>query len=306
VGDSELLFGQSLSDLCERVSTPNAEDAAGQRFERFIEATGCEIVPAGKMDTDRLLQMYFAPSPPFEIAKNKKNEFPDAIALITLEDWARQNNKKLLAITKDKGWLDFASNSEWIFTEQDLAAGLEMLQDDAEVARGIVVNFLTRMAKDEDIPASERLQQNITRCVEDLMPIAEGNSAFHMDTPIANVEFKSFDVDLDERGIVIVESSKDAIIARVPIDVEARATATFEFQVKDEREYIPIGSGTGDITWKFEAGAVLTIIGEYTSTPPELELDDVEMVDTPVSVYFGDVELDIDFDDHYDGYDGQK
>jgi PIN domain len=301
VGDSELLFEQAYWDLLEKADTPNAAEAAQKRLDRFLEATGCEIISANKADMDRLIKMYFDPSAPFETSKNKKSEFPDAIALITMEDWAKQNNKKLLAITKDQGWIDFAAKSDWIFTEQDLAVGLEMLQDDAEIARGIVTSFLNRMENGEEPAALERFQSDIKYEVDDLMPNADGNSGFHMDTPIANVEFKSVQIvhDGDGYDLTIVESSKDAIVARLPIEIEARATATFEFQIKDEGDYLPVASGSGDMTWKFEAGAVLTIIGDYTSTPPALELDDVEMVDAPESVDFGYVEMDIDPDDRY-------
>jgi hypothetical protein len=302
VGDSELLFEQSYWDLCERAATPDAAGAAQRRFDRFLEMTGCEIIPANKADMDRLIKMYFDPSAPFENSKNKKNEFPDAIALITMEEWAKENNKKILAITKDEGWVNFAAQSEWIFTEQNLAAGLEMLQDDAEIARGIVMNFLTRIENGDEPAALELLQRDIKDEVNDLMPNAEGNSGFHMETTTASVEFKSVQLDHDDHGydLMIVECSKDAIVARVPIRVEARATADFVFQVKDEGEYFPVGTGSGDMTWKFEAGAVVTILGDYTSTPPTLELDDVEMVDAPDAVDFDYVEFDIDPDDSYD------
>ena len=145
VGDSELLFEQPYWDLLEKADTPNAAEAAQKRFDRFLEATGCELISANKADMDRLLKMYFGPSAPFETSKNKKNEFPDAIALITMEDWAKENDKKLLAITKYDG--ETCPECDCIFTEQDLALGLEMLQDDAEIARGIVTSFLNRMKR---------------------------------------------------------------------------------------------------------------------------------------------------------------
>jgi hypothetical protein len=301
VGDSELLFEQRYWDLLEKSDTPNAVEAAQRRFDRFLEATGCEIISANKADMDRLIKMYFDPSAPFETSKNKKNEFPDAIALITMEDWAKQNNKKLLAITKDQGWIEFAAESDWIYTEQDLAAGLEMLQDDAEIARSIVTNFLNRMENGEEPDALERFESEIKYAVEDLMPNADGNSGFHMDTPIADVEFKSVQIvhDGDGYDLTIVESSKHAVVARLPIEVEARATATFEFQIKDEGDYLPVASGSGDMTWKFEVGAVLTIVGDHTLTPSIMELDDVELVDAPANVNFGYVEIDIDLDDRY-------
>jgi hypothetical protein len=51
------------------------------------------------------------------------------------------------------------------------------------------------------------------------------------------------------------------------------------------------------MTWKFEVGAVLTIVGDHTLTPSIVELDDVEPVDAPANVNFGYVEIDIDLDD---------
>jgi hypothetical protein len=176
-----------------------------------------------------------------------------------------------------------------------------MLQDDAEIARGIVSNFLNRIENGEEPAALESFRSNIKYEVDDLMPSADGNSGFYMDTPIADVEFRSVQIvhDGDGYDLTIVESSKDAVVARVPIQIEARATAAFEFQIKDEGDYLPVASGSGDMTWKFEAGAVFTISGDYTSKPPALELDDVELVDAPKSVDFGYVEIDIHPDDRY-------
>ncbi|MDA9437050.1 hypothetical protein [Bradyrhizobium sp. CCBAU 51627] len=55
VGDSELLFEQPYWDLLNKADTPAASEAAQKRLDRFLEATGCEIVPAGKADMDRLI-----------------------------------------------------------------------------------------------------------------------------------------------------------------------------------------------------------------------------------------------------------
>ena len=154
---------------------------------------------------------------------------------------------------------------------------------------------------------TNRLRSNVSQTeikheVDDMMPNAEGNSGFHMETTIANLDFKSVQLVHDGRRVRLDDrrTSKDAIVARVPIEIEARTTADFVFQVKDEGEYFPVGSGCGDMTWKFEAGAVLTIFGDYASTPPTFELGDVEMVDAPDGVDFGYVEFDIDPDDRYD------
>jgi PIN domain-containing protein len=117
-----------------------AGDAAKKRLETFLNNAGCIIVTADKADIKELIKRYFAPSAPFEQSGKKKNEFPDAIALLSLEAWAKSNDKKILAISDDGGWVDFAKNSEFIDVERDLAAALQKLQkhtEQAELISGI-------------------------------------------------------------------------------------------------------------------------------------------------------------------------
>ena len=76
VKELEATFAQALSP----------RDAAEGRMETFCVNTGCEIIPADQADMKRLIAAYFEPSAPFEGSGKKKNEFPDAIALMTLED----------------------------------------------------------------------------------------------------------------------------------------------------------------------------------------------------------------------------
>ena len=42
-----------------------------------------------------------------------------AIALITLEAWAKEKDQKILAISEDQGWADFAGNSDWKDVEKE-------------------------------------------------------------------------------------------------------------------------------------------------------------------------------------------
>src|SRR5438067_874288 len=56
VGASELLFEKPYWDLSEKAVTPDATEAARKRFDRFLEATGCEIIPADMADMARLIK----------------------------------------------------------------------------------------------------------------------------------------------------------------------------------------------------------------------------------------------------------
>lgn len=53
---------------------------------------------------------YFKKLPPFE--ERKKAEFPDAIALSALENWAASEGTEMIVVSADAGWLDVAAQSE--------------------------------------------------------------------------------------------------------------------------------------------------------------------------------------------------
>jgi hypothetical protein len=61
------------------------EDAVKARLSEFMQKSGCTMVAADKADMKQLLKMYFDSLPPFEPSGKKRKEFPDAIALLTLE-----------------------------------------------------------------------------------------------------------------------------------------------------------------------------------------------------------------------------
>ena len=64
-------------------------DLAGDRLKEYYKWIGAEVLNSNAyVDFERLMSMYFETKAPFEGGKNKKNEFPDAIALISLEAWA--------------------------------------------------------------------------------------------------------------------------------------------------------------------------------------------------------------------------
>ena len=100
---------------------PTAEDTAKNRLESFIEETNAEIILADTIEIKNLVARYFKFLPPFEETGKKKNEFPDAFALMSLENWAEDNQQKILAVAKDRGWQKFATDSNWIDIEDDLA-----------------------------------------------------------------------------------------------------------------------------------------------------------------------------------------
>lgn len=81
-----------------------------QRIQGFLQRCNAIVVRAtGTVDPSALVQAYFEARLPFEA--KKKSEFPDAIALLSLEAWARERNTSVLFVTSDKGCQAFCAAS---------------------------------------------------------------------------------------------------------------------------------------------------------------------------------------------------
>jgi hypothetical protein len=277
----------ALREINNRVLEPR--DAAANGLKRWVEATGCEIVRAEDANMKRLIGMYFTPGAPFEKGEKKKYEFPDAIALITLEDWAKKNQKKILAITQDKGWIAFAEKSDWIDTETDLSSALQRFQKHTESARQVVANLLSAVGRGERKDVLDEIEERVADAVGEMNPYAEASSAFNYDFDFVEMSFKSmYIVKTDENTFEfqIVQTGKDEIVARLAVEITAEAQASFNYYLHDEGDRVGIGNSSEKVETTFEAGVLITLQGDF---PDNYELTDVELVDAADSVDFGDI-----------------
>jgi hypothetical protein len=84
-------------------------EIAARRVEEFYERCDAMILPADEASTREVLDRYFSHEPPFAASGDKKQEFPDAYALVSLEKWAEAQNFKVLAVSHDRGWKESAT-----------------------------------------------------------------------------------------------------------------------------------------------------------------------------------------------------
>jgi len=182
---------QAVNKILTSEVTP--EEAAQKRLETFIEATGAIVVEAKNANMNELIKLYFKPSAPFEDNQKKKNEFPDAIALISLEVWARRNNKKLLAVSEDKGWEGYAASSNQIDVEKDLSQAFQNFQEHVEHAKRIVLSLLNDLCNDENPDLLREIDQHIEQEVESLQPDAEADSHVAYEVDQVDASYNDFE-----------------------------------------------------------------------------------------------------------------
>ncbi|MCA6115206.1 DUF4935 domain-containing protein [Bradyrhizobium sp. WSM 1738] len=72
-----------------------------------------------------MLRRYFTIEPPFSRGELKKTEFPDALALLSLEAWASRHHTTVLLVSRDTDWQAFAAASKHLVVIADLSAALD-------------------------------------------------------------------------------------------------------------------------------------------------------------------------------------
>lgn len=268
----------------------------------FVEATGADVVPATLCTTDVLLKSYFESAAPFERTGDKKNEFPDALALLSLEQWARTNGKTILAVSADQGWKTFADTSEHIFVESDLAAALQVVQDHTEAAATAINEFLHRVVGGELDDAKASINEMLADALIEWDFDIEAASAFRWEVDTTELRFESFQLieHGDAHGVTIVRLAADEIVVRVNIEITATAVAEFSLYIWDsvDREEVGMGSTSAASEETFQAAVLITLEGAIDGPLEQLSVENVEVVEGLDSVDLGEIELD--YGDHED------
>lgn len=303
--EAELASGEAGEALAAQVAAlPEPKVVAGQRLQAFFDANGAKNIPATLAPMEALVKGYFAPSPPFEATGAKKSEFPDAIALLSLEAWAKEKGKTILAVSADKGWQAFAEGSAHIDVEADFAKGLAILQEHAEAAQACVGKWLAAVEGGALPDQANYLECRLTDSLGEWNFEARGDGLFVIEQEGSRLEFQSF-TRHEEGGrldIDIVRMGSNEVVARVSGRMAANASADFSLSVWDgiDKDLVSMGSQNVDKDIEFDAAILLTLQGDLAGDPQGLDLGDAEVVESVEAVDFGEVEMDYGDDGHDD------
>jgi hypothetical protein len=254
---------------------------------------------------DELVKSYFSATPPFDAAGAKKSEFPDAIALLSLEAWARKSGKRILAVSEDGGWAEFAATSDYIDVEKDFAKALQIVQEHAEEAQARIASILAAI----DEGTLPRLAVDIESGLRDAMPHwpvhGEGSGSFYLELDSAELKYESHTLTKDDDGydITIVRMGSSQIVARIGAQFSGTARADFSLSVWDsvDKEHVGMGSESAELEVEFDGAFLLTLSGDFTEHPDEaLDVEDIEIVEAPDDFDFGEVEFQPDPSDYED------
>ena len=277
-----------------------------ERFNQFVEATSLEVVEAQDyLIVSDLIQKYFKSEPPFSETGKKKNEFPDAIALISLEAWVTKNKTKVIVVTSDNDWKSFCKSSEQLCASDDFAGalGLFQLQDADDICK-----YLSEKYESGDL---ENVKEAIFNALEykiydyDFNIYPEAESPYRYEEEITEIKVNEFQLKLLESPNIVfrpINFDDDSLTVEARLSVDINVECSFSFSVYDsiDKEDVGIGGNTVNIQADLEVEVLITFVGNLSKIGAEVEVDDVEIeVKTP-TIDFGFVKPD--WGDGYDDY----
>lgn len=268
---------------------------ASERFSQFIEATSLEIIEAQDyLIVSELIQKYFRAEPPFAENGKKKNEFPDAIALISLETWANKNQTKIIVVTSDNDWKNFCKCSERLYYSDDFAGVLGLFQKADDLCRHLSQQYENGVLEDVKQAVFNALNDNIYEM--DIYPAA--NSSFNYEQEVTKINVNGFEFELLESPNIIfrpVNFDDDRLIVESKLSVDVNVECIFSFYVYDslDKDYVRIGGYNVNTQANLEVEILITFAGDFKRVGAQVKVDEVEVeMKTPTSIDFGDIEPD--------------
>jgi hypothetical protein len=298
----------ALQGVVDAIAAPDKHAEA--QLKAFVEATGAEIISVGKVAIKDLLHGYFGKKPPFS-TQGKKDEFPDAISLLALEAWAKEHDRKILAVSKDCDWKAFSEHCERIDCVDDLGMAMATLVAARQASEEDAWRVLQAVEVDDPPELRAELTGQLQSAVEVLTPYAEfdgpmpgedeGVMMSLLDFNITGVADRSASLD-------IVRVRPAGFVMRVPVEIKARAFADIHFSIYDsiDKDHVPMGSTDVECDVEFEASALIDCekheidLGEGKKEA-SYKIVSAELIDAPHSVDLGYIDYslageDDDFD----------
>jgi len=279
-------------------------EIADQRLNKFYEWIGGEIICSSNyVDLSLLMDLYFGTKAPFESAKDKKNEFPDAIALLSVEGWAEENNLNVIAVSQDKGWITYSENSKRITVIPSLSVALEKFQPHNEVA-----SIIASIREDSLLDEPNHILEQITSAISASLEVAdinvEASSSFYFDYDDIYATYLKHYFETDESGLVkvnIIRINDKHITLKVTAVVDCSINVSFDFSIRDsiDKEYVGMGGASCEMESTYTTDIIVTLTGDFTRGIESIDAKEIEVMETLEYADFGEVEPD--WHSHEDG-----
>ncbi|MFT4756854.1 MAG: hypothetical protein ACI91R_001504 [Vicingaceae bacterium] len=291
--DHVFFDGSALNDAKKLiVDSEEIDGLASSRLDAFLVNTGALQIDCDNfISVSELLKKYFANEAPFSETGKKKNEFPDAIILMAVEEWAEKEGKAVLAVAKDKDWERYCNDSSNIDYIEDFSQGLSLFNT-ATAPYALLANLKTALENSQAKKFLTLIENQLESALSGFIPNQEADSHFYWEPEGADGWFKSFIfTDLE---FFVIDTDEDWVVIEARAEITVESEGVFSLAVHDsiDRDYVNLGSVTANAETAFQSQILITILGDLNGDINKLEIDDIEIVDPIGTVDFGTLKID--------------
>ncbi|EPH2970365.1 TPA: DUF4935 domain-containing protein [Klebsiella pneumoniae] len=280
-------------------SAKDCIELAKEKVSQFIESTGAIILDTNEYVTVKdLTTSYFSQEPPFAAVGEKQKEFPDAISLIALNNWAGKTGQVVYAISGDKDWASYCKSKELIDCYEDLSEALNHFNR-AHKPYAVVSNLESRIASGNCLSFMTQLSGHLGYVFDGVDVIQEADSSFYWEPEGCEVQFINLN-SIDD-NLRVIRDTEDTIVIEATLNISLEINGMFSLSHFDsiDRDYVSMGSVERSVSKDFDINMLITLSGDFDEAKDNvdaLEIDSVEMIDGLGSVYFGELEMDYEPD----------
>ncbi|KAB2654780.1 hypothetical protein F9L00_23585 [Brucella anthropi] len=262
---------------------------ARSEFDDFVKVVGAEVIKVADTPDGlaELFRRYFAVQTPFGKKETRKQEFPDAAALLCLEEYAKAKGKLVICVAQDSAWKDFAAKSEHLVTVFPLTEALGIYSEafeDADLADKIVELWLDGDEKHFEGAVRDAIVERLTYIDYDV----DAN---------CSVEFEAEPMDAKLKEILMGTLAKPVVLAAddntvtfsVEVDIQADFEANFSFSVWDSLDRESVSMGSEYVATTTDVPVHLTIVADRDVTNG-IVLHEIEVSQKTFTVDFGYVD----------------
>lgn len=177
-----------------------------------------------------------------------------------------------------------------------LAEALEKFQPHNKVA-SIVAHIREDSLLDDNNHVLEEIEQAIINSIDGFDIWVEASSYMHFEWDDTSASYISHELDNDQEGLVkvrVVSINDEAIVLKVGATVEVEVEASFDFSVRDsiDKYYVGMGGNVCTTTESYHTDILLTLTGDFSQDFDNIEVTEIEVLETIGHADFGEVEPD--------------
>ncbi|MDD3936865.1 PIN domain-containing protein [Rhodoferax sp.] len=274
-------------------------------LQSFLKGLGGEVLPtSGATLASDLFDRYFEVRPPFELVEDKKFEFPDAAALLVLEQYAKAQTETGVLISNDKGWRTFANQSEHLFCVKSLEEFTGLFAALTEHAKQLLAKIQDSLLAPASV-CKELLQDAIKGHVAEAEWSVDEiccGSAHRLEGEAYDASVVDFTADYQSMKGWFTDEDSPMYVVELPVSISVEISVSVAFYQWDsiDHEEIPMGSQDISVPMDIDVSVFLTSSGELMASPVDDWDIEVEIATGNYSVDAGEVELDYGDDEEYD------